>query len=279
MAAEARRFKEIGPEAQALIDRLVADKQARYERRPQLVFVYIPDRLSAEERELLRAARSAARQHLSDQRARREEREAQQRALGRQRTAIRKQQAARREWLRQNARAYSQAEGWQRVAWREACDMGRLPPIVRAIPTAVGVVVFLVLFVRWMALIGPAVLGGLSALAVSQTETLIERRIVARRARLLIAQFEEARKQSRRIPKDVRRAVLTRDGSRCVYCGACDDLHIDHVHPWSRGGPSEVANLQTLCAPCNIRKGARSDAEARARLTPAARQSTPGSLP
>ncbi len=38
-----------------------------------------------------------------------------------------------------------------------------------------------------------------------------------------------------------------------------DDLHIDHVVPVSRGGLTEPENLQTLCAPCNLRKGNRAD--------------------
>lgn len=28
----------------------------------------------------------------------------------------------------------------------------------------------------------------------------------------------------------------------------------DHIHPRSKGGPDELTNLQTMCAPCNSRK-------------------------
>lgn len=58
------------------------------------------------------------------------------------------------------------------------------------------------------------------------------------------------------IPEALRAAVLERDGYRCLWCAATEPLHIDHIHPWSKGGENEYDNLQTLCGPCNIRKGA-----------------------
>lgn len=52
--------------------------------------------------------------------------------------------------------------------------------------------------------------------------------------------------------------VFKRDRFRCVYCGrsAADDteLHVDHVHPTSRGGTDEIDNLVTACAECNLGK-------------------------
>lgn len=59
------------------------------------------------------------------------------------------------------------------------------------------------------------------------------------------------------IPDDLRRAVYERDDNRCVRCGAVDDLTLDHVRPWSLGGPDTFENLQTLCRRCNSSKGAR----------------------
>jgi hypothetical protein len=34
-------------------------------------------------------------------------------------------------------------------------------------------------------------------------------------------------------------------------------LHVDHVTPESKGGTSSITNLQTLCASCNLTKGAK----------------------
>lgn len=55
----------------------------------------------------------------------------------------------------------------------------------------------------------------------------------------------------------VRRAVRARDNDACVKCGATDDLAFDHIHPFSRGGPGTVDNLQLLCRTCNSRKGSK----------------------
>lgn len=58
------------------------------------------------------------------------------------------------------------------------------------------------------------------------------------------------------IPSRVRKAVFERDAYRCQLCGDWHDLHIDHVQPVARGGGNAIDNLQTLCGPCNLRKGA-----------------------
>ena len=59
----------------------------------------------------------------------------------------------------------------------------------------------------------------------------------------------------------LRARVLERDGFRCRRCGAraADGarLVIDHIHPFSKGGATAFGNLQTLCVPCNLGKGAR----------------------
>lgn len=62
----------------------------------------------------------------------------------------------------------------------------------------------------------------------------------------------------RLIPTPVKLAVWTRDRGRCVLCGATQNLHFDHVIPFSKGGTSLVAeNIQLLCVQCNLRKSAR----------------------
>lgn len=47
---------------------------------------------------------------------------------------------------------------------------------------------------------------------------------------------------------------------RCVTCGeedSADDFHADHIIPRSKGGADTEANMQALCGPCNLRKGAK----------------------
>lgn len=47
-------------------------------------------------------------------------------------------------------------------------------------------------------------------------------------------------------------------GGRCVACGVGrDDLIMDHVIPLAWGGSNALTNLQPLCPPCNLRKGAK----------------------
>ncbi len=68
---------------------------------------------------------------------------------------------------------------------------------------------------------------------------------------------------TRTIPLSIRMNVLQRDNFKCVYCGrspATDPgigLEIDHIHPFSRGGTSDIENLQTLCSECNKGKGSQ----------------------
>ena len=55
-------------------------------------------------------------------------------------------------------------------------------------------------------------------------------------------------------------SILTAQGYRFAYCK--DDLrkkqrHLDHILPLVRGGSNDKANLQWLCAACNLAKGAK----------------------
>jgi DNA-directed RNA polymerase subunit RPC12/RpoP len=59
------------------------------------------------------------------------------------------------------------------------------------------------------------------------------------------------------IPLALRLEIYARDGYQCVTCGSIVDLSLDHIHPWSLGGSDERENLQTMCRPCNSRKGAK----------------------
>jgi hypothetical protein len=73
---------------------------------------------------------------------------------------------------------------------------------------------------------------------------------------------------SRSVPKDLphRRVIPTlvklvvwkRDGGKCVRCGATDELHFDHILPYSKGGTSiKPENVQLLCARHNLQKSDR----------------------
>jgi hypothetical protein len=62
------------------------------------------------------------------------------------------------------------------------------------------------------------------------------------------------------IAKTLRFEVLKRDRFTCQYCGAkAPDvlLHVDHVHPESKGGDATILNLVTACAGCNLGKSDR----------------------
>lgn len=52
-----------------------------------------------------------------------------------------------------------------------------------------------------------------------------------------------------------RRAIHKRDNHTCMYCGAKEQLTIDHVIPSSKGGDNTWENLTTACIDCNLRKG------------------------
>lgn len=59
------------------------------------------------------------------------------------------------------------------------------------------------------------------------------------------------------IPNQIRDLVYRRDGHACVACGSGENLSLDHIWPWSKGGDDNHDNLQTLCRSCNSSKGAR----------------------
>jgi len=72
---------------------------------------------------------------------------------------------------------------------------------------------------------------------------------------------ETSRNKTNRDPSlRLRFKVLKKDNFSCVRCGASPAkdpkivLHIDHIKPWSKGGETEISNLQTLCEKCNLGK-------------------------
>lgn len=64
--------------------------------------------------------------------------------------------------------------------------------------------------------------------------------------------------RSRIIPTHVKLEVWARDKGKCVTCGAKDELHFDHILPFSKGGTSlRAENIQLLCARHNLCKSAK----------------------
>jgi len=52
-------------------------------------------------------------------------------------------------------------------------------------------------------------------------------------------------------------ALYKRDGYRCLYCGATDNLTLDHVAPLAEDGSHCEENLVVACKPCNSSKGTK----------------------
>lgn len=62
-------------------------------------------------------------------------------------------------------------------------------------------------------------------------------------------------KPRRIIPTLVKLEVWKRDGGKCTICSSSEDLHFDHIIPWSKGGSSSTPdNIQLLCGKHNLQK-------------------------
>jgi len=57
------------------------------------------------------------------------------------------------------------------------------------------------------------------------------------------------------IPSTVKLEVWKRDKGSCIKCGSKENLHFDHIIPYSQGGSSKDArNIQILCSRHNLEK-------------------------
>ncbi len=57
-----------------------------------------------------------------------------------------------------------------------------------------------------------------------------------------------------------KREIFLRDKGTCQSCGKAVSLReyeVDHIIPYSKGGPTTIENGQCLCRACNRRKGAQ----------------------
>ncbi len=65
--------------------------------------------------------------------------------------------------------------------------------------------------------------------------------------------------KTKRFPSErLKVQVLMRDGNRCRLCGITltgNNIHFDHIKPWSKGGETVLENLQVLCDVHNLAKG------------------------
>jgi len=66
--------------------------------------------------------------------------------------------------------------------------------------------------------------------------------------------FKYPEKFYRSISPKLKKIVLDRYDDKCNECGREYHLQIDHIFPWSKGGLTEVDNLQVLCKKCNYEK-------------------------
>ncbi|HEY0427747.1 MAG TPA: HNH endonuclease [Pyrinomonadaceae bacterium] len=71
----------------------------------------------------------------------------------------------------------------------------------------------------------------------------------------LTSETIELHERRRIIPTEIKLEVWKRDEGKCVECGAKDELHFDHILPFSKGGTSiKTENVQLLCARHNLAK-------------------------
>ena len=64
--------------------------------------------------------------------------------------------------------------------------------------------------------------------------------------------FEFKQRRKARVPTKLRREILS--AGKCNYCGAKDNLQVDHIIPTSKGGANLRENMQCLCGSCNSSK-------------------------
>ncbi|MEZ0543180.1 homing endonuclease associated repeat-containing protein [Fibrella arboris] len=78
-------------------------------------------------------------------------------------------------------------------------------------------------------------------------------------AKLLPNETPVFKHRTNRFPSErLKVQVLMRDGNKCRLCGITvtgENIHFDHVKPWSKGGETVLENLQVLCATHNLAKG------------------------
>ena len=109
------------------------------------------------------------------------------------------------------------------------------------------------------------VYNGVFELEDSWMETIGGRRVFKFRLKLLKNLEENVEsiastmneEHARLIPSAIKLAVWKRDLGQCRLCGSKENLHFDHILPYSKGGTStSEKNIQLLCMKHNLQKRA-----------------------
>lgn len=61
--------------------------------------------------------------------------------------------------------------------------------------------------------------------------------------------------------KRIKEYIMNRDGMICCYCDiplSLEDITLDHIIPYSKGGTYNPTNLTIACYPCNNKRGNKS---------------------
>jgi hypothetical protein len=93
----------------------------------------------------------------------------------------------------------------------------------------------------------------------SDNDSLVETNNIEESTDNLIQKNEIFKHLTKRFPSErLKVQVLMRDGNKCRLCGITltgDNIHFDHIKPWSKGGETLLENLQVLCEKHNLAKG------------------------
>jgi hypothetical protein len=75
-----------------------------------------------------------------------------------------------------------------------------------------------------------------------------------------VMEEQTVKHKTKRFPSErLKVQVLMRDGNKCRLCGVTvtgENIHFDHIKPWSKGGETVLENIQVLCEIHNLAKGA-----------------------
>ena len=99
--------------------------------------------------------------------------------------------------------------------------------------------------------------GGFNGTVTRQTRAEVARLQAENKTIKLLMKRTKPSKHSRYIPQDVKIQVVIRDNGMCQSpgCFATNNLHFDHIYPYSKGGRSDdVNNIQLLCSKHNWKK-------------------------